>query len=333
MKKIKYLFTYPFSMDLGGGGVAIRQMVRRLEREYDIDYLDYNAEEIDFETLIVFGCTYWSPEVLRFYRKSGVKVVMLPIFDRMHPVWLMRLLKPLIKVPILNAYSLRYKLLQETDTILVHNKSEWRDLEKIYGADPKKMKLFHYGISDEFFDMAESVSPDLFYNEYKLKDFVFIPAAAVSKRKNQLTLIKALKGTKTHLVINNTNKIQDGLEDEFKALTSDDPYIHCLESLSFKMLISAYKNAKVSVSLSQAETAGLVNLEAAYLGCNLVVSKLEAFYEYLQDHATFVDQNNPEEVKKAVLQALVTDYDPSVRGFIEKNYTWDAYIEELRPLL
>jgi glycosyltransferase involved in cell wall biosynthesis len=333
MKKIKYLFTYPFSMDLGGGGVAIRQMVRRLERQYDIDYLDYNAEEIDFETLIVFGCTYWSPEVLRFYRNKGVNIVSIPIFDRMHPVWLMRLLSPLIKFPILNAYSLRAKILAEASHILVHNKSEWRDLEKIYGADPKKMKLFHYGISDEFFEIADSISPDLFYNEYKLKNFVFIPAAAVSKRKNQLTLIKALKGTNTHLVINNTNKIQDGLEQEFNTLTKNDPYIHCLESLSFKMLISAYKNAKVSVSLSQAETAGLVNLEAAYLGCNLVVSKLEAFYEYLKGYATFVDQNNPEVVRKAVLEAMQKDYDPSVREFIEKNYTWDVYIEELRALL
>jgi glycosyltransferase involved in cell wall biosynthesis len=331
-KKISFWLSHPFCVDKGGSYNITKSLINKLSRYYDVEAFDFFKEEIDFEYLFLFDFTYFDVETIKGIRAKGVKVITLPIYDRSESFWKNYILSKLY-FPVHHEYITRKQIVAEASHILVHNKSEWRDLEKIYGADPKKMKLFHYGISDEFFEIADSISPDLFYNEYKLKNFVFIPAAAVSKRKNQLTLIKALKGTNTHLVINNTNKIQDGLEQEFNTLTKNDPYIHCLESLSFKMLISAYKNAKVSVSLSQAETAGLVNLEAAYLGCNLVVSKLEAFYEYLQGYATFVDQNNPEVVRKAVLEAMQKDYDPSVREFIEKNYTWDAYIEELRGLL
>jgi glycosyltransferase involved in cell wall biosynthesis len=321
-------------MDIGGGGVVIQYFIKKLKERYpDIQTLDITHKEVDYTHLLVFGCTYFSPEVLQWFKDNGVTVILIPIFDRMHPVWLMKLLKPIARMPILNIYSLRKKIFASSHHLLVHNQSEFRDLHEIYDVPKDKMTIFHYGLADDFFEKAESVGADLFYNKYGWKDFVFCPASAINKRKNQINLLKAIAGTDIKLVLNNTHKIQDGLDEEFKALTHNNPHVLLLEKLSFDELISCYKNASVSISVSRAETAGLVNLEAAYLGCKLVVSDLEALREYLQDHAIFINQERPQSILRGIQQSLAAEYDPDIKQFILETYRWDSYVDKFEKLM
>lgn len=332
--KIRYLYTYPFAMDLGGGGKVIKDITSKLKEKYFCEFLDYESKEIDFDILIVFGCTYLNPHMLNFYRNKGVRVVLYPIFDRMKPLWQMKLFKFMLSFPILNIYKLRKEIFGASDLLIAANESEKRDLIEIYDTPADKIRLLHYGISDNILELDKTIGKELFQEKYPgWTDFVFCPAAVISQRKNQMTLIKALKGSGVKLVLNNTNRIVDNLEEEFDELTQNDPDILRLESLDLPMLISCYKNAKVSVSVSQAETAGLVNLEAGYLGCNLVVSDLEALREYLAEHAIFVNQNDVNSVKLAVLKAVKQDYNPDLREFVQINYTWDGYIERLENII
>jgi glycosyltransferase involved in cell wall biosynthesis len=328
--KIRYTFNYPTAMDGGGGAKVIKNITEKLREICECKSLDIAAHSVDFDILIVFGFTFVDPEVLKWFSQQGVKVVLYPIFDRMKPLWQMKLLKPMMmKLPVFNIYSQRQKILDAVDIIITANNAETNEIVALYDADINKIQLIHYGIDDQLFITEQVISENLFFNKYNVTDFVFCAAASICNRKNQLTLIKALKGTGIKLVLNNTNKISDGLDTEFHALVDGDPDILCLERMDFDMMISCYKNAKVSVSVSQAETAGLVNLEAGYLGCNLVVSNLEALQEYLQTYATFVDQNSEKSIKGAIQTAMETEYNPQLREFVKENYTWDTYIEKL----
>jgi len=331
--KIRYAFSFPQCMDVGGGGQVIRDIATHLSEFADIAPLDYMSKNIDFDVFIYFGCTYFSPEVLNTFKQRGIKIIIYPIFDRMKPVWQMKFFKPLLKFPILNIYSLRNKIISAGDVIIAGNYSEKRDLIEIYNIDPSKIHVLHYGVNDEIFKKDTEISSSLFVEKYGWKDFVFCPAAAITKRKNQISLIKALKGTGLKLVLNNTQAIEPEIAEEFASLTHNDPNILCLEKLSFEMLISAYKSAKVSVSVSQAETAGLVNLEAAYLGCNIVVSNLEALQEYVGKIADFVDQNNIEDIRKKVLSSFDRSFREADKEFVLYNYSWAGYTQNLIELI
>jgi glycosyltransferase involved in cell wall biosynthesis len=328
--KIRYDFVYPFSMPLGGGGQVIEYIIQKLAKFHDIKLHDKLSSSLDFDIFIQFGNTYISLELLEFFKKNHIKIILIPIFDRIRPLWFFKFLNFLNKFPIQNIFSYRYKLFQIADIIITHNKSESRDLKEIYNADTSKIELFHYGISDDFFDQASQIDKDSFKLKFGFDGYVFCPAASINKRKNQIRLIKALKNTGIKLVLNNTQNILDGIGDEFKLLTTNDPDILCLKELTRRELIECYKGAKVVVSVSQAETAGLTNLEAAYLGCNLVVSDIEAFHEYLEDFPiSYVNQNNTNEIKDAIMKALKADYNTAVKDFVENNYRWDSYINKL----
>lgn len=316
-------------MAVGGGGQITADILSHLKEKFECKPLDYDSKDIDFDTLIVFGFTFLNIHMLEFYKQKGVKVILYPIYDRMKSRLKMKLFKFLIKAPIMNIYSFRHDLLNSVDMVLVANDSEKQDMIEIYDCNPNIIVCQKYCLNKDVFTKKETVSEDLFYDKYKIRDFVFCSAVVISKRKNQIALIKALSNTGITLVLNNTHKIIDGLETEFNESIKTNKNVLCLESMEQDMLISCYKNAKVNISVSNAETAGLVNLEAGLMGCNLVASGLESHREYLGEYAIFVDQNNLEDIKKAVILAYNTPKNLETVNYIIKNYKWEGYIENL----
>ena len=70
------------------------------------------------------------------------------------------------------------------------------------------------------------------------------------------------------------------------------------------MLRSAYAAARVHALPSWIETCGLVSLEAALAGCNVVVSTAGHELEYFRDLAYYCDPANPASIRRAVVQAI-----------------------------
>jgi tetratricopeptide (TPR) repeat protein len=88
------------------------------------------------------------------------------------------------------------------------------------------------------------------------------------------------------------------------------------------MLYSAYKAAKVHALPSWYELPGLVSLEAAWLGCNVVASDWGTIREYLGTEAYYCDPVRPETIRDAVVHAMRDPTNLCARDCVE-SLCWD----------
>ena len=98
--------------------------------------------------------------------------------------------------------------------------------------------------------------------------------------------------------------------------------IEYLGKLSDEELIQQYKKAKVFALPSLYEGVGMVALEAAAYGCDIVITSLGGPKEYYSDKAFVVNPFSVEEIGKAVLSALESDSrQPALMNYVCNNYS------------
>jgi glycosyltransferase involved in cell wall biosynthesis len=333
--RFRYVFNHPFAMDGGGAKIFIKSVTQELAKNHEVKHLDMEGENLDFDVLLVFTFTFWDVEVLKWYKSKGIRIIVFPIFDRTQSMFKYKLLKPFWKTVIgkSSVHVIRKNILKLADFVITSNQTEQKELEIIYDLDSTKATTLHLALSNEFFGVAETVTKDLFVDQYGIEEFVFCPAMSINNRKNQLNLIKAIAGTDFKLVLNNTDRIEDGLEPEFQSLAKANPNILCLERMTSEMMISAYKACSITCSVSNAETAGYTNLEAGYCGAKLVVSNIPAFREYLQEGAIFVDQSSPQSILNGLLEAQKSEANSIVKDLVTGEYQWSKYANKILELL
>jgi glycosyltransferase involved in cell wall biosynthesis len=106
------------------------------------------------------------------------------------------------------------------------------------------------------------------------------------------------------------------------------------ESISFidympqQDLVKHYASAEVHALPSWFETTGLTSLEAAALGCKLVVGTGGDTKDYFGSLAWYCSPSKPESIKEALKNAMESPADDTLRRKILKEYTWDRAAEE-----
>ena len=327
----------------GGTSNLIRGILENFAKVgIEILPLDFTSLKIDFEVLLVFSFSYHNPDMLEKLKEKGVKIILWPIFDRTKSFWTFELYKFLEKTPVRTLFGIRQRILNSASLVLVGSESEKVDLQKCFGVRSIVVRL---PMNSEFFDpKSELESKDLFFQKYQVTDFIIYSAAQISSRKNQITLLKALQNTDFKVVLTGCDQI---LVPEFQKLVAQNPNILCLGKIPLCELISAYQSARISVSLSNSETAGLSLLESAYFSCQLLVSSIPAFEEYLGDRelqniTTFLD--NPKdliEIKNKIAKiynnsksrSLPNSNQKITQNHIKTNFSYPNYIAKIQELI
>jgi glycosyltransferase involved in cell wall biosynthesis len=89
-----------------------------------------------------------------------------------------------------------------------------------------------------------------------------------------------------------------------------------------------YKVAKVHALVSWMETPGLSSLEAAAMGCNIVVTRKGDTYDYFENYAFYCEPDNVNSIKQAIDDAFTSSVNPKLKQKILDNYTWEKTAEE-----
>ena len=209
------------------------------------------------------------------------------------------------------------EVLKTADMVLPNSQSELNRLQEMYEFEPK-YKVVTNGINPEKFPFDPTMQKD---------DRLVICVGRIEKRKNQLNLIKALNNTSYKLVlIGAPSPNQKAYYKECCAAAG--PNVTFLNRVPHSELVKYYQLAKTHVLASWFETTGLSSLEAAIMGCNIVITDKGDTREYFGDDAFYCDPENPDSIKEAVHKASETTYSESLYKKVLTLHTWKKAAEQ-----
>jgi glycosyltransferase involved in cell wall biosynthesis len=203
------------------------------------------------------------------------------------------------------------EILHGAKLILPNSESEYRRIQQ------------NYFTRADYVVVPNGVNPVLFYsaNTKKENDLVLC-AARIEGIKNQLNLVKALNNTRFRLLIIGAHAPnQANYYHECRKIAAAN--VQFIDRITQEKLAEYYKQAKVHVLPSWFETTGLSSIEAAAMGCSIVITDKGDTREYFGDDAFYCDPSDPESILEAVEKASAADPPEKLRQKILKQYTWE----------
>jgi glycosyltransferase involved in cell wall biosynthesis len=197
--------------------------------------------------------------------------------------------------------------------LLPNSNSEHERFVKDYKVS-RPYCVIYYGIDTEVFNIPE-LKPEL------RDPMQVICVARIEGKKNQLNLIKALNNTPYQLkLVGKPAPNHIAYYEECRSIAG--PNVTFIDFLPQEQLAEHYLRSKVHVLASWHETCGLSSMEAAYAGCNLVITDKGDTVDYFGNDAWYCNPSSPESIYNAVKQASEAPLSMTLREKILTEYNW-----------
>jgi glycosyltransferase involved in cell wall biosynthesis len=194
------------------------------------------------------------------------------------------------------------RMLPRATYVITGNETGKKEILANYSINSKKIHIIPFPIPQFCFN----VSDDAATHQKFQKPFIFYPAQFWA-HKNHIAIIEALAWLRdTHgLLINcyfvgSDHGNQSYISNAIGACSLENQ-IHILGFVDRPTLLSLYKNALAMTYMSLMGPNNLPPLEAAALGCPLILSNIDGHREQMEDAAIFVDATTPHEIGRAIL--------------------------------
>lgn len=207
------------------------------------------------------------------------------------------------------------EIIRRASVLLPNSNSEYQRLQRAYGID-KRFVVVPNGIDTTKFFFKENIHRD-----------IVLCVARFEPLKNQLNLIRALKGTSYQLyLIGSASKNHSEYLQACKQEANEN--VHFVEHIKQEELVQYYQRAKVHVLASWFETTGLSSLEAAAIGCNLVITSKGDTTDYFKNNAFYCEPDDPVSIGAAINEAFNSPINPDFSKYIADNFNWKTAAEK-----
>ena len=221
--------------------------------------------------------------------------------------------------------SWRRRLYHKVDMLLPNSNAEADQLMRLFQVPARRIHVVPNG-ADPRFARADG-GP--FMQKHGLRDFV-LSVGRIEPRKNQLGLLRALKGTDMPVVI--VGQPVPGHEAYREACLREARLHGARSNVRFigridhddPLLASAYGACRCLALTSWFETPGLVALEAAMSGVPLVLPRGGSAREYFGDQAFYVGSENLSEIRAAVRAAFNSGRNDDLARRVREQFTWES---------
>lgn len=265
-----------------------------------------------FDIVHVFGFGLWNYDMIHWGSGLNPNFVFSPIIDTNTPMWKYRLATH-FGCKRLRLFSQNYalrKLRADIKLFLARTEYEANYLRDGYGINSDKIVVVPLSYRETKYDPNIQKEP-----------FCLFAGTMTQPRKNVPRLIEAAKKYGFQLkLVGNTGNTKS--RDYLLSLIGNATNIEVLGFVSDDELYSLYNRAKVFALPSINEGVGLVALEAAMHGCNIVITHLGGPKEYyVEGTAELINPYNVDCIGQAIIRALEDNSSqPRLRDYIMSNY-------------
>lgn len=272
----------------------------------------------DYDAIHLFGyCTMLNS-------LSGIpnkNIVFSPIIDSFQPIWKYRLVtywgSKRLRLTSHN-YEMRLAA-KHIKTWCVRTQFEYEYVRRAYGINPSNISII---------PLSYRIIPPKNYPQKEA--FCLHVSKITDKRKNVERLVDAAIKYHFRLVLVGSVDLAVFEKSSLKQKIEANTNITYLGRVSDERLLQLYCSAKVFALPSIGEGVGMVALEAAACGCDMVVTSIGGPKEYYGDMARVVDPYDTDAIGKAVLEALsAKDYQPCLMTSIQHNYCLQKCVSDL----
>ena len=330
-------FAFPSCFQTPGGGEILLLKTKEALEHKGVEIKLFNQWEDklkDFDILHVFGSERYCLGLVRTARAFGVKIALSPVFWSTMQRALYeygsiskkaeKVLKHMAKVICPVFPSDKRKMHLMADVILPNSIQEADQVARLFNIGKEKMHVVYLG-ADERFSQADK---NEFFKKYNLNNFI-LSVGRIEPRKNQLNLIKALKGSGRQLVFigDPVADYQSYYQECLRLADKNTLFIKHLPHDS-SLLSSAYAGCGLFVLQGWFETPGLAALEAGLAGARLAVTEGGSTREYFKDYVEYLNPASPESIRAAVNRALSGEGGKGLSSHIRDNFLWPHVAEE-----
>ena len=322
--------SYELCMQNDEGGINVRMKAlysHLLNMGVDIHFYNKFTHKIsDFDIIHIFKANIDNNAMLQYAHSIGKKTVIssvVPCAEKRKIQMNLMLCKLL---PVTTGIQLLKDSLDTTDLIIAETPLEKEFLKNTYNIQKDKIDVIPNGVNKIFYQEG---TDDLIYKYLPHKYDYVLCVGRFDPNKNQLSLIRSLKGSGIPLVF--IGGACNGHEKYYEAcLAEADKDVTFLGWLAHSdpALISAYKNAKVFVAPSIYETFGISIIEAACCGCNIALSNTLPILHYMNLNKYTFSPKKKSDMKNAILQAFYDKKDISNRESIKKQFDWSIIAKQ-----
>jgi len=324
---MKYCFVIPYQCISPKGGVKLQAEMWKV----GLEKLGHSVtmagswdtpEWSSFDAIIIFGSAPGVATMAKSLATENPNIVMAPIID---PRWAAFIYKFFVKYwgakKFLGLSSQFHDLwLARKYPCLWLVRSEQERHMVNYALEIPQDKIvkipLHYRIpSLEGFPQKE--------------DFCFHASRLRAENKNVPRMIEAAKKYGFDL------KLAGHLKGESEKkwlnnLIGDSKNIEYVGEISESKLLDYYKRAKVLALPSMVEGVGMVALEGAAYGCEIVLTNVGAPKEYYDGRAILVNPKSVDEIGLGISKAIKEGFSqPELKSYVESHYSEKALMCEL----
>jgi len=275
-----------------------------------------------FDIIHFYGFSIYMRDFINGLHKVNPNIVVSPILDPNYSINRLKFYANfgIQKLNLTNPYHGLNTIKDKIKLFFVRSEFEKEYIVKGFQVEESKCVVvpLSYNISSSQHNTLQEREP-----------FCLHISLLMDERKNVKRLIEAAKKYKFKLVLG--GKIHNDIElKKLQTWIGNAKNIEYKGYLSIEEMMNLYSKAKVFALPSTNEGVGIVALEAAALGCDIVMTKIGGPKEYYNNMAEIVDPYNVDEIGKSVLELLEgKTYQPELSTYISNNFSMNQIANNL----
>lgn len=308
--------TYPWAFETPGGGEIQLQKYAECLPSHGVDVRWHDPWRQNFAGVSVvhfFSCIGGSVHFCNYVHQRGLPLVI------SSSLWITPDTVHLYPVDEIRAQ------LSLADVVVTNSDTESGLLAEILGLPRERFMTVMNGFDPRF---AVPQDPGTFRTAFAIEGPFILNVGNIEPRKNQLGLVRALRGHALPLVLLGHKRDEAYAAQVLAEGGSHVRYVGALDHADPR-LASALAACSVFVLPSTLETPGLAALEAAATGAPVVVTSEGSTRDYFGTHVQYVDHRDPRDIRRGIDAALSGAPGPGLQTHVASRFSWPTVTERL----